>query len=328
MKRILSGLLPVCCFCWLLSGCTDTASLTEEELMPVQLCAGGGALEGVATRTEPGEAFTASVAFSSVKGEYASLDGEYEGIWAADVSAAASGTDGTVSWNTGGGISAPVYPRYGDYLYLVAYTPVQTPVNGTVTYNLTGNEDLLYVNELQGNRWDGNLFFGNKLASRDKPLKFEHLLTRLKFVACKKQTGGPEVKINKITVNGVETQAVLTLATGDVAFSTPSGKKGVALIPANGGMNIADTTPVEVGCLMLPPADTPDAYTLTVETSVGTYDSISISYGEAAASTLLRPGVSHEVKLSIGDHELSVLSVTVEPWTLVPSGELNIGERD
>ena len=74
------------------AGCTDSDSdsgevYPVEEAVPVQLFARGGALEGTATltRTEPEEAFKASVAFSSASGQYAPLTGEKEGIWTADV---------------------------------------------------------------------------------------------------------------------------------------------------------------------------------------------------------------------------------------------------
>lgn len=344
MKRKRLILLPACfCLLSLLSGCTDNDdSAATEEIVPVRLFARGGALEGVsggspqggATRTEPGVAFTASVAFSSVEGEYTSLDGPCEGIWTADVAAPTSGsTEGGVTWRTeGGATAAPVYPRYGDYLYLVAYAPVQSkPTDGTASYILTGQEDLLYVKELQGNKRDGNRFSGNTKAADDKPLVFNHLLTRLSFKARKKQADGLTVKINKITVNGAQTQATVPLATGIPAFSTPAdGSKGLSLTPANGGVDVAGTDNVEVGSLMLPPVTKPETYTLTIETSVGNYNNVRIDYGNGAdASQLLRPGVSHEVVLNVGDHELSVLSVTVEPWkSVLVDGDLDIGGRD
>lgn len=343
MKRKRLILLPACfCLLSLLSGCTDNDdSAAAEEIVPVRLFARGGALEGVSegspqggvTRTEPGVAFTASVAFSSERGEYTSLDGPYEGIWTADVAAPASGsTEGGVIWRTEGGVTAaPVYPRYGDYLYLVAYAPAQSsPTDGTVAYTLTGQEDLLYVKELQGNKRDGNRFSGNTQPASDKPLVFNHLLTRLSFKARKKQADGLTVKITKVTVNGAQTQATVPLAKGEPVFATPAdGSTGLSLIPAGGGVDVAGTSDVEVGNLMLPPVTKPEDYTLTIETSVGNYNNVRIDYGDANASQLLRPGVSHEVVLSVGDHELSVLSVTVEPWKSVQvDGDLDIGGRD
>jgi hypothetical protein len=339
MKRKLRTLLPVGCLLGLAAlsglaaGCTDSDSgevpLTEEAI-PVQLFARGGALEGSAaatvTRTESGEAFKASVAFSSESGRYTPLNGKNEGIWTADVD-----KSGVITWNTEGGKAAPVYPPYGDYLYLVAWAPEAVPKDGTVTYTLTGQEDLLYVNELQGCKWDGERFSNNTLKERDKPLTFNHLLTRIRFKACKKKSGGLPVTILKVTVNEAKAQAIVPLATGEPLFSTPSdGTAGLSLTPADGSNEVANTTPVELGSLMLPPLseNAETEYTLTVETSTGTYNNVKIIYGDAQPSDILKAGMSHVITLTLSDYTLSITSITVEPWKLVEAGDLGIGDRE
>lgn len=327
MKRKLTGLLSGFCLLLLSQGCTDATALPDpgEAAVPVHLFARGGALQGSAdTRTEPREAFDASVAFSTTPGDYTSLNDEYEGIWEASVS-----TEGAMTWtpksNGGTTLASPFYPRYGAYLYLVAYAPRATPAGGTVSYALTGQEDLLYVNELRGNRWDGEKFSGNTQSGKDKKLVFNHLLTRLCFKARKKQADGPEVKITRITVNGAKTKAVIPLATGVPEFSEASG---LSLTPQSDGTSVASTTPVPVGNLLLPPLGGTDKYTLTVETSVGKYSNIEISYGEASGTDILKAGVSHEVTLSIADKALSITSIEVKEWTLVEAGDVEIGGRD
>ena len=342
MKRKLKTLLPVG---WLLrltalavlagiaTGCTDSDSgevpLTEEAI-PVQLFARGGALEGSAavtvTRTEPEEAFKASVAFASESGQYASLTGEKEGIWTADVD-----KSGGMTWNTEGGKAAPVYPPYGDYLYLVAWAPMTAPTDGAATYALTGQQDLLYVSELRGCKWDGERFYGNTLSEKNKPLTFNHLLTRIRFKACKKKSEGLPVTIRKVTVNEAKTQAIIPLATGEPSFNTPSsGTAGLSLTPAESSNEVASTTPVELGNLMLPPLDgnAGAEYTLTVETSTGTYNNVRITYSDAQSSEILKAGMSHVVTLALSDYALSITSITVEPWELVDAGDLGIGDRD
>ena len=339
MKRKLKTLLPLCCplvfavLSGLAAGCTDSDSgevSPVEEAIPVQLFARGGALEGSAaatlTRTEPEEAFKASVAFSSASGQYAPLTGEKEGIWTADVD-----KSGGMTWNTEGGKAAPVYPPYGDYLYLVAWAPVTAPTDGTVIYPLTGQQDLLYVSELRGCKWDGERFYGNTLSEKNKPLTFNHLLTRLRFKACKKKNGGLPVTIRKVTVNEAKTQAIIPLATGEPSFNTPSsGTAGLSLTPAESSNEVASTTPVELGNLMLPPLDgnAGAEYTLTVETSTGTYNNVRITYSDAQSSEILKAGMSHVVTLALSDYALSITSITVEPWELVDAGDLGIGDRD
>ncbi len=328
MKRKLSGLLSSCCLLLLSQSCTDGTTLPVggEVEVPVHLCARGGALQGSATtRTEPKEAFDASVAFSTISGSYASLsEDEYEGVWEAVVS-----TDGTMAWTpkTNGGttLDSPFYPRYGAYLYLVAYAPKVAPVNGEVSYTLTGQEDLLYVQELRGNRWDGERFSGNTQSGKDKSLTFNHLLTRLCFKACKKQADGLAVNITRITVNEAKTQATVPLSTGIPVFSATT--PGLSLTPSGGGTEVTGVNAVAVGNLMLPPPGDADTYTLTVETSVGTYSNIEVSYGGVSGAEILKAGMSHEVTLTIADKSLSITSIEVKEWTLVEAGDVEIGER-
>ncbi|WP_300703969.1 fimbrillin family protein [Bacteroides sp.] len=328
MKRKLLGILSSYCLLLLSQGCADITALpdTDEAVVPIRLCARGGAIQGsVVTRTEPKEAFTASVAFSTTQGNYTSLsDDEYEGVWKASV-----GAEGTMTWTSKEGSTtsaSPFYPRYGAYLYLVAYSPQAVPTNGEVSYTLTGQEDLLYVKELQGNCWDGEKFSGNTQSDKDKSLTFNHLLTRLCFKACKKQADGLAVKITRITVNEALTQAVVPLATGVPAFSATT--PGLSLTPKDGGKDVTGTTAVAVGNLMLPPLGNTGKYTLTVETSVGTFSNIEISYGGVSAADILKAGISHEVTLSIADKSLSITSVEVKEWTLVEAGDVEIGERN
>lgn len=319
MKRKLLGILSSYCLLLLLQGCTDVTALpdTGEAVVPVQLCARGGALQGsTATRIEPKEAFSASIAFSTASGNYTSLsDDECEGIWNASVS-----TSEEVTWASKGDggvtLASPFYPRYGAYLYLVAYAPQAVPTNGAVTYTLSGQEDLLYVEELKGNRWDGGAF---------SALTFNHLLTRLCFKA-KKQADGLAVKITRITVNEAPTQAVVSLATGVAEFSATA--PGLSLAPDGGGTEISNATPVSVGNLMLPPLSDTGKYTLTVETSVGTYSNIEISYGGTPGADILKAGMSHDVTLSIADKSLSISSIEVKKWLLIIAGDVEIGDRD
>lgn len=328
MKRKLFGLLSSYFLLLLSQGCTDVTALpaTGGAVVPVQLCARGGALQGsAATRTEPKEAFDASVAFSTTSGDYTSLSNdEYEGVWKASVS-----TEGAMTWTSKGDgdvtLASPFYPRYGAYLYLVAYAPQAEPAGGAVTYTLSGQEDLLYVKELRGNCWDGDRFSGNTQPDKDKLLTFNHLLTRLCFKACKKQADGLAVKITRITVKEALTRAVVPLATGVPVFSATT--PGLSLTPQGGGKEITNTSPVAVGNLMLPPLGDTGKYTLTVETSVGTYNNIEISYGEASGADILQAGMSHEVTLSIADKALSIVSIEVKEWIPVDAGDVEIGDR-
>lgn len=87
-------------------------------------------------------------------------------------------------------------------------------------------------------------------------------------------------------------------------------------------------TPVSAGQLLLPPLEAggnngngggSNTYTLKVETSIGTFDNVSLTFGDSNASRKnpLQAGMSHVVTLNIGDHELGITSVTVQAWAPV-----------
>lgn len=179
------------------SGCTAAGdSLLMEERVPVQLCARDGALSrDAAAGNLPEQEFEATVALSTVKGDYASLSEAYEGAWDATVR-----TDGAMEWKAAAE-AEPVFPPSGDWLYLTAFAPAAVPVSGVASFVLTGQTDLLYAAELRGNKWEGERFAGNRLKA-DRPLEFNHLLTQLCFKACKGLTDGVAVSIRRITVNG------------------------------------------------------------------------------------------------------------------------------
>lgn len=88
------------------SGCTAAGdSLLTEERVPVQLCARDGALSrDAAAGNLPEQEFEATVALSTVKGDYASLSEAYEGAWDATVK-----TDGAMEWKAAAE-AEPVFP--------------------------------------------------------------------------------------------------------------------------------------------------------------------------------------------------------------------------
>ena len=292
-------------------GCTAAGdSLVPEERVPVQLCARDGVLSRTATADNlPEQEFDATVALSTVQGEYASLSGTYEGARDATVK-----KDGSMEWKVATG-SEPVYPPSGDWLYLTAFAPAAVPVGGVASIVLTGQTDLLYAGELRGNKWDGERFAGNNLVA-DRPVQFNHLLTQLCFKACKALASGVSVTITKITVNEAQPCVALPLATGIPVFSTSADHPaGLTLIPAESGTEVNSTTAVEVGSLQLPPLQASGTYTLTVETSIGIFDNLAVSY--ESGDNLLQAGMSHTVTLTLSDHELGITSVTAQPWTPV-----------
>ena len=271
----------------------------------------------------PEQAFTATVYRSTEREAYADLTGEWEGSREATVS-----TAGAMTWS--GAAPSPSYPRYGDWIYVVAVSPSPSSVfGGTASYMLTGTEDLLYAPEIRGNRWDGYRFSGNpaNLGVGDQALAFSHLLTRLRFKAKKKIADGVAVKVRRVTVNGVKNAVSLPLAAGSEGKAQPvfSGNADLTWNAAGDGVETITTATVNLGTLLLPPLES-GTYTLTVETSVGTYTNIPITFGTPSGDSVFGAGMSHDVTLEVADNELGIGSVTVSDWVLVPvDGDLDIG---
>lgn len=295
----------------LISGCSDTdGPLSGADPLPIELSASG---EGLAATTKAAKEiipFNTTIFATTQESDYSNLsttDG-----WKRD---AAVNKSGTVTFD--GIEAAPNYPRYGGWIYLVAVAPKVTAADGKVSFTLpdNGQTDLMYAAQIQGNRWDGFRFSGNKVTANDKPLDYAHLLTQLKFVAKKKTAGGPEVKVKSITVNALKSVSI-DLATGKATFSNNSD---MTLTPTNAGTAIT-TSPTDLGCLLLPPLAADAAYKLTVDTSVGKFEDLPITFGSSSGNPFTQ-GHSHEITLNIDDRELKILSVTVAEWTPVQQGD-------
>lgn len=179
------------------SSCSDPEHSGFEQV-PIELRASGnGEVDTKADYQEITESFETTI-FASKR------DGIYTGI---PSNADPDEWQKNATVNIGGSVSLPgnpSYPENGDWIYLVAVAPETSTYNssnGSVSYKLTGQIDLMYAAQIQGNRWDGSRF-SNTDNTKDIPLEYAHLLTQLKFKAQKITADGLPVKVKKITVKG------------------------------------------------------------------------------------------------------------------------------
>lgn len=313
MKSILinplSGLFLLC---GLLASCSQEDTPLPVDSVPLEIQAAGDALVSASTRAGGllEEAFDAALVMTTRQGEYSGFAGKYEGCRDATVN-----KDGTVVWKLSDADTAPEYPETGDWLYLVGVSPAAVPADGKVVYQLTGSEDLLYAGQQRGNKWDRDRFSGNTDPTRDKPLEFNHLLTRLRFKARKREADGQAVTVTEVKVNQAYRQATVALASGTPVFD---GDQGLSLHPDGGGKEVpADCSTVSLGELFLPPLQERAAYTLDVKTSAGNFSSVPISFNNDVPGAKFQAGMSHEVTLSVSDTNLDILSITAIPWESV-----------
>lgn len=145
----------------------------------------------------------------------------------------------------------------------------------------------------------------------DRPLEFSHLFVQLYFKVCGGLTGGVAVSTRRTTVNGALPCADLTLATGVPIFSTTEKHPAKLSLSLTGsGTEMTDTVPIEIGATRVPPLQAGSTYTLTAETSIGTFSGLTVDY--AVGGNPLQTGIFHIVTLATGGHELGVISATTQ----------------
>lgn len=316
MKRNTTSLLLLLLPTFLVvTGCSDSNdnSGTEGSYERIELYASGSGLTTATRAAADITPFEATVFATTRQGIYTDLSGDYE--WTKEVEV---GADRSVTFSD----PAPNYPVSGAWIYLSSLAPKAEDINeGAVSYTLDGTQDLLYAKEIKGNKWDNYRFAGNPVASNDKPLAFEHLLTQLQFKAVKTITGGLPVTITKITVKNVKTKVSVPVTDGKAVFS---GDSDVDLsLDANN--TVTNQTPVYLGNLLLPPLAS-GTYTITVETSAGIFANVNITLGNTSDVPDFGPGVSHEITLNITDTYLGIATVAVASWTPDSGGNLDLIE--
>ena len=211
------------------SGCSSPEE-SGLESVPIELRASeAGEVETKADGNGIDKEFDTRIFASKRDGDYTKLTTPAtDDEWYADTKVT---TNGSISLSDN-----PVYPQYGDWLYLVAVAPKPTSYAdaGTVGYTLDGQTDILYAEQIQGNRWDGSRF-SNNTDKTVTPLEYTHQLTQLKFKAKKAADKGLTVKVKSITVKAVTSAMTLTLKDGNATFS---GSTDLALTLAGGGTEI------------------------------------------------------------------------------------------
>lgn len=300
----------------LFAGCTGREG---EAPVPIRLTAQSTALsaEGpgrAAGVISPGEAFSPAFIAS---------------LWADDFTVAewsdnaAVGTDGAVTF-----AGRHYYPAGGDWIYLVGVHPQAAPADGSVTYTLDGNTDVMYAAPLHGSKWDSNRFAGNTQSGYDKQFVFTHLLTQLQVKAEKAAAGGLPFKITGITARGISSTLSIALADGTPAFSN---NKDVeipdAAIRKDAEITGQETGPVSIANLLLPPSEA-GTFTFDIETSAGIFKDVAVSLNSMDSEEGkkgFRAGYAHQVILTIHDSELGV-TVSIVQWEPATGGDIDLVE--
>lgn len=238
-----------------------------------------------------------------------------------------------------------VYNFYG-YHTGMASEPIQAKATGTITVPIiiTGQEDVMLAaadpREDVKNSDDLDLnitnyqdyVYGATAARRNvQPnLVFEHQLTRFEFKVIDGSTPASGVKVTGISINTVQNEGTLTVASLDeattpralVATTTPEESDVLSTspadpiaVPAEGG------TPAKVGDIMMFPGAGKDdidgdsvidgyIFTMTTESS----GAISVPVKYVGTDTEFKKGVKYAVLVKVYSPEQVEVTATLVPW--------------
>lgn len=257
MKTLVLSMISIAATVAAMTACTSESDEVDNVIdAPVEIKMSAGVME-ITTKAaiEQNKAFDARVIASSTSADYTSL------LWT-------GANAGNISVAEGGAVTftpEQFYPANGTDIYMIGIAP--QPTNqisaGSVDYTITGEEDIMYANQISGNKND----------KTDKKIEFNHLLTQLKIKVLAENQEAIDAwgTITSIEVVNAPTLLTLSLKDGKIAGnSTDSDIKNLNLIGLTTGMSIPNKKDSEEAkdagyCMVLP--KTTDLYQLSVVTS-------------------------------------------------------------
>lgn len=134
------------------------------------------------------------------------------------------------------------YPEDGSPLYLRGYyPPVPMAADGTLTFTLTGDEDLLLSSEQSGS------LASPFTSGGDATLVYDHLLMKLNFAIHLEGSDVSSHRIRSLQLNGLAGQVMLALHTGALSYGATTVPVVVYAASAD-----SDGLPFTDGVLQLP----------------------------------------------------------------------------
>ncbi len=294
MKKMILSLLAIAA----MTSCTTTSEDEIDPNAPVEIKLGASILETIA-RSAGDNIPEAGFDFSlyAYTDAWGATSNGYSDITNIATKAAKSG-----AITIGDGITTYYYPTNDTEVKFYGYAPrIENPTTGdkvapTLTWSITGTEDITYATATSK----------RSTASTNVPnLNFKHLLTKLNFKVDKVNAGFPaDITLTSITINGAKTNATLDITTGRLTFNDITGNLSATI---TGTPTIADNA--ELGSIMLAPGST--SYSITVVTTSGTYDNITISIDN---SKTFDAGSQYDILLTFSPKQMSGTAEMTD-WT-------------
>lgn len=216
-------------------------------------------------------------------------------------------------------------------------SPSLSSNTATVTYDITGNKDVLWGEAIAEDISDGKATYSGynaryfRKGGATPVLKFKHLLTQLQLKGIGGNEGHTEnstvwpVSIKNITVNS-SASASLMVAGANKGTLVPSNTT-ISEIPVYFGdepyitnVNITEGTEIDAGTVMILPTDGSYTLNVTLAAMVNNVEKtqtneVTITYRNAEGEAVpFEPGKAYKVKLTIYGLRVVALDATLEPW--------------
>lgn len=217
------------------------------------------------------------------------------------------------------------YPEDGTSLYLRGYyPPVPMAADGTLTFTLTGDEDLLLSGEQNGS-------LSSPFTSDSKgTLIYNHLLTKLSFAIHLEGDDIPSLRVRSLQLNGLAGQVTLALQTGALSYGDAT-----VPVPIYSAAADAEGLPFTDGVLQLPGyalVQPQSDFTLDMVIAVDDDRSHDLEYHDLAISFEGgegEGGIAYTVKVELPTptfpDPVSVrVTATIVPWEAGDSGSGDI----
>lgn len=325
MKTLVLSMISIAATVAAMTACTSEGDPIDEGTKdtPVEIRMSAGVLNIVTKSDGPINGLTSAitdVAFLSQEstiGQGATID--WKGVTPATHEASIA-TTGVITFTEA---TKPYYSSdVNKYTYLIGYHPNSgtfSNVDGSVTFNITGKEDIMYASVVNGNKET------NKATNVDDRLlqpEFKHLLAQLKIqVEGNAAAATAWGKIKSINVKSVRTELKLNAKEGTLTEGT-TATQNIKLIRTNEDPIAIPVTAESIGYSMVLPRT--EQYFLVIETENVASREVAINIPEdtaepARATNATRAGEAYTITLTFSASEISA-KAKVDTWTDVANG--------
>lgn len=301
MKTLVLSMISIAATLAAMTACTSEGDPIDEGTKdtPVEIKLNAGVMEITSKAAiEQGKGFTAKVIASATTNDYSSP------LWTET-------NAGNITVADGGKVTffpEQYYPADGSTIYMIGIAPQPKNAisNGTVNYTITGDEDIMFAEEISGKKKED--------APTSKELQFKHLLTQLKIqvIAENQEAIDAWGTITSIQVSNAATVLDLNLD-GTIAEASDPKKQDLALKGFSTGMTIPSDEAKDAGYCMLLPLNN-SVYNILVKTSNNKTGVTIIP----ANLTKLDASTAYTIKLTFKSTNVEVTATTGE-W--VPNTE-------